>query len=188
VREGEAPQRYEDLADPKWRGKLTTEQGDSNWLMGLSDAIGEERTLTLFRDVVAKNNIAVRNGHGLITNMLASGEVPLTFTQYYEQAARARREGAPIGLAFLNPVIAVPTGLAVMRNAPHPHAAMLFMDFYLTDGQKIIAEQFDYVPTNLKYQKLPEGMQLSVADMGKYVDEFQKWRTTFLEVFQPRAR
>jgi iron(III) transport system substrate-binding protein len=188
VREADAPRRYEDLADAQWRGKLTTEQGDSNWLMGLSDAIGEERTLTLFRDVVAKNNIAVRNGHGLITNMLASGEVPITFTQYYEQAARAKREGAPIGLAFLNPVIAVPTGLAVMKNAPHPHAAMLFLDFYLTDGQKIIAEEFDYVPTNLKYQKLPEGMQLSVADMGKYVDEFQKWRRTFLDVFQPRAR
>jgi iron(III) transport system substrate-binding protein len=185
VPDTDAPQRYEDLADPKWRGKLTIEQGDSNWLMGLSDATGEERTLTLFRDVVAKNNIAVRNGHGLITNMLASGEVPITFTQYYEQAARAKREGAPIGIAYLNPVIAVPTGLAVMKSAPHPHAAMLFLDFYLSDGQKIIADQFDYVPTNLMHQKLPAGMQLTVADMGKYVDEFQKWRTTFLDVFKP---
>jgi iron(III) transport system substrate-binding protein len=187
VRAADAPKRYEDLADPKWRGKLTIEQGDSNWLMGLSNAIGEERTLTLFRDVVARNNIAVRNGHGLITNMLASGEVPITFTQYYEQAARARREGAPIGIAFLNPVIAVPTGLAAMRSAPHPHAAMLFMDFYLSDGQGIIAG-YDYVPTNLKHQRLPAGMELTVADMAKYVDEFQKWRTTFLEVFAPRSR
>jgi iron(III) transport system substrate-binding protein len=184
VRAADVPKRYEDLADPKWRGKLTIEQGDSNWLMGLSNAIGEQRTLTLFRDVVAKNNIAVRNGHGLVTNMLASGEVPITFTQYYEQAARAKREGAPIGIAFLNPVIAVPTGIAVMRNAPHPNAAMLFMDFYLSDGQKIIADH-DYVPTNLKHQRLPAGMQLTVADMGKYVDEFQKWRRTFLEVFKP---
>jgi iron(III) transport system substrate-binding protein len=187
VRPADAPRRYEDLLDPKWRGRLTIESNDSNWLMGLSGALGEERTLKLFRDIVARNGIAVRNGHGLITNMLASGEVPVTFTQYYEQAARAKAEGAPIGISFLNPVVAVPTGLAVLARAPHPHAAMLFADFYLTDAQKILADHH-YVPTNLKHQKLPAGMNLVVADQGKYLDEFAKWRRTFLDVFSARRR
>lgn len=187
VRAADAPKRFEDLLNPKWKGKLTIEQGDSNWLMGMSHALGQERVLKLFRDVVAKNGIAVRNGHGLVTNMLASGEVPLTFTAYYEQAARAKRQGAPIGIAILAPVIAVPTGLAVLKNAPHPHAAMLFMDFYLSEGQTILAN-FDYVPTNLKAQRLPPGMKLVVADMARYVDEFAAWRRTFQEIFQARGR
>ena len=187
VRPADVPKRFEDLLDPKWKGRLTIEQGDSNWLMGMSHELGQERVLKLFRDIVAKNGIAVRNGHGLVTNMLASGEVPLTFTQYYEQAARAKRQGAPIGIAILNPVIAVPTGLGVLRNAPHPHAAMLFMDFYLSEGQTILTG-FDYVPTNLKAQRLPAGMKLVVADMARYVDEFAMWRRIFLEVFQARGR
>jgi iron(III) transport system substrate-binding protein len=153
----------------------------------LSGALGEERTLKLFRDVVARNGIAVRNGHGLNTNMLASGEVPLTFTQYYEQAARAKAEGAPIGISVLNPVVAVPTGLAVLTRAPHPNAAMLFVDFYLTDAQKILAEHH-YVPSNVRHQRLPAGMNLAVADMAKYLEEFTKWRRTFLDVFAARRR
>ena len=187
VRAADAPKRYEDLLDPKWRGKLTIEINDANWLMGICNAIGEQRALALFRQVVARNGIAVRNGHGLITNMLASGEVPLTFTQYYEQAARAAQEGAPIGISFLNPVIAVQTGLAAVRRAPHPHAAMLFMDYYLSDGQQILAANH-YVPSNRRYQKLPAGMQLYVADTGKYLDEVARWRRTFLDVFQAGRR
>jgi iron(III) transport system substrate-binding protein len=188
VRPADAPKRYEDLLDPKWKGKLTIESNDSNWLMGISHAMGEERALKLFRDIVARNGIAVRNGHGLITNMLASGEVPLTFTEYYEQALHAKQQGAPLEVAFLNPVVAVPTGIGVLRQAPHPHAALLFLDFYLTDGQKIISETYDYVPANKKYQRLPAGMQLAVADMGRYLDEYAKWRKLFLEVFAAGRR
>lgn len=181
----DVPTRFEDLMDPKWNGRLTVEANDFGWLKGMADELGEEQALSLLRDIVSTNGVNVRDGHGLITNMLASGEVPFTFTQYYEQAAHARDEGAPIAVAFLDPVIALPTGLAMMRNAPHPTAAMLFMEFYLTDAQDILAS-YDYIGSNVNRQVLPDGMNPVVVEMSDYLDEYEKWHDLHREIFAAR--
>jgi iron(III) transport system substrate-binding protein len=183
----EAPQSFEDLLDPYWSGKLTVEANDFGWIKGIADSLGEDNALSLLRSIVSANGINVRDGHGLITNMLASGEVPFTFTQYYEQAALAAGEGAPIGIAFLAPVIAIPTAIGIFENAPHPNAAMLFMEFFLTEGQEIIAD-YDYVPANLNAQDLPEGMNPVVVDMSDYLDEYEKWRDLHREIFRAGGR
>jgi iron(III) transport system substrate-binding protein len=139
VNPADAPQTFHDLLDPKWSGRLTVEANDFGWIKGMADALGEEQAVTLLRSIVDTNGVGVRDGHGLITNMLASGEVEFTFTQYYEQAANARDQGAPIEVAFLDPVIAVPTGIAMFQNAPHPNAAMLFLEFFLITSAQISA-------------------------------------------------
>ena len=183
----EAPRTFQDLLDPKWKGRLTVEANDFNWLMGVSDVMGEDAALSLLRNIVAANGISMRDGHGLLTNLIVSGEVALTFTQYYEQAAHARDEGAPIGLAYLSPVIAVPTGLGVLAGAPHPNAAHLFYDFYLTDGQAVLAK-FDYVTANLNYRAhMPPDLDLYVTDMAKFIDQYDKWRALHREIFAAGA-
>jgi iron(III) transport system substrate-binding protein len=179
----EAPRSFEDLRDPKWRGRLTVEANDFGWIKGMAETLGEEEAAMLLREIVAMNGVSVRDGHGLITNMLASGEVQLTFTQYYEQAAHARDQGAPIGIAFLAPVIAVPTGMAVFREAPHPSAALLFVEFFLGEGQDILG-QYDYVGSNVTRQRLPDGMNPVLVDMTDYLDEYEKWRGLHRDIFQ----
>nr|TFG54990.1 MAG: extracellular solute-binding protein [Hyphomicrobiales bacterium] len=187
VRPADAPKTFEDLLDPKWNGMLTVEANDFSWLKGMVSALGEDEATNLLRRIVEANGVGVRDGHGLITNMLASGEVAFTFTEYYEQAANARDQGAPIGITFLDPVIAVPTGIAMFQNAPHPNAAMLFIEFFLTDGQDILAD-YDYIGTNLSRQSLPEGMNPVVVDMSDYLDEYQKWRALHREIFAAQRR
>ena len=183
----DAPQTFEDLLDPKWNGRLTVEANDFGWIKGMANALGEDEASNLLRNIVDTNGVGVRDGHGLITNMLASGEVEFTFTQYYEQAANARDQGAPIEVAFLDPVIAVPTGIAMLQNAPHPNAAMLFIEFFLTDGQEILAE-YDYIGSNLNRQSLPEGMNPVVVEMSDYLDEYQKWHDLHRDIFAAQRR
>jgi iron(III) transport system substrate-binding protein len=187
VSPADAPKTFEDLLDPRWNGKLTVESNDFSWLKGMANALGEAEATGLLRGIVAANGVGVRDGHGLITNMLASGEVEFTFTQYYEQAANARDQGAPVEVAFLDPVIAVPTGIAMFQNAPHPNAAMLFIEFFLTEGQEILAE-YDYIGSNLSRQSLPEGMRPVVVDMSNYLDEYQKWHDLHREIFAAQRR
>jgi len=183
----DAPQTFEDLLDPIWNGRLTVEANDFGWIKGMANALGEDEASSLLRSIVDTNGVGVRDGHGLITNMLASGEVEFTFTQYYEQAANARDQGAPIEVAFLDPVIAVPTGIAMFANAPHPNAAKLFIEFFLTDGQEILAE-YDYIGSNLNRQSLPEGMNPVVVEMSDYLDEYQKWHDLHRDIFAAQRR
>ena len=92
-----------------------------------------------------------------ITTRLMAAEHPIALTAYSYRVEQLKSEGAPIEIAYLPPVVAFPTGIGMFRRAQHPHAAMLFQDFILTDGQKIISER-EAIPTNPKVKAPPDGM------------------------------
>jgi iron(III) transport system substrate-binding protein len=183
VRRGDIPQTYEGLLDPKWKGKLAIEADDNNWLMTATGALGEQRGLKLLRDIVATNGISVRKGHSLMANLVVSGEVPVALTAYVDEVETLKKSGAPIDYVFAAPTVAMPTAVGVFRRAPHPHAAVLFTDFLLSEeGQQILAAN-GMVPTNLKVQRLPENLRLVFMDVGKYLDENTKWMRLYREIF-----
>ena len=150
VKKEDLPKTWEDLVNPKWKGKLGIEQEDSDWLAGVFSDIGEARGRKVFKDIVAANRISVRKGHTLLTQLVVSGEVPLALTVYNYKAEQLRVQGAPIDWFTIGNAIARPNGVGVARKAPHPHAAVLFYDFELSEeGQKILAAR-DFVPTSKK--------------------------------------
>jgi iron(III) transport system substrate-binding protein len=188
VRKADIPATYEGLLDPKWKGRLGIEADDNNWLMTVTDTLGEQRGFQLLRDIVARNGISVWKGHSLMANLVVSGEVPVALTAYVDEVDALKKSGAPIDYAFAAPTVAMPTALGVFKRAPHPHAAVLFADFLLSEeGQAILAAN-SMVPTNLKVQRLPEGVKLVFMDVGKYIDESARWARLYREIFvsQPR--
>jgi iron(III) transport system substrate-binding protein len=51
-----------------------------------------------------------------------------------------KKAGAPIEPIRISPVLLRPSLLLLAANAPHPHAAMLYLDFLLSkDGQNLLA-------------------------------------------------
>jgi len=181
------PKTYGDLLNPKWKGKLGIEADDNNWLMAFCSAMGEEKGLKLFGDIVAKNGVSVRKGHTLMANLVASGEVPVALTIYYHEVEPLKRAGAPIEQLDIPPVFAFAAGTGLAQRAPHPYAGMLFIDFLLSDGQKILAEH-DNVPANLKFQRLPANFKLSFMDVPKYMNDSAKWAKLYKDILarQPR--
>jgi len=176
----DAPKTYEDLLHPRFKGKLGIEAEDANWFMSVVGVMGEQKGLKLFRDIVAANGMSVRKGHTLLTNLVPTGEVPLALTNYSYRVEQLKNEGAPVEIVYLPPVVAFPTGAGVFRRAPHPHAALLFVDFILTDGQKILAAR-EAVPTNPKVRPAPDG--LIFVDLPRFLDEGEKWTRLFRETF-----
>ena len=75
----------------------------------------------------ATNGLSVRKGHTLLANLVAAGEVPLALTVYGFSAEQIKQKGAPLDWFIIPPLIARPTAAGVARNAPHPHAAVLFL-------------------------------------------------------------
>ena len=188
VRKADAPKSYQDLADPKWKGKLGIESDDGNWLMTMSQSLGEDAANKLFRDMVAKNGMSVRKGHALLGNLIASGEVPVALDSYFDEISSFRKQGAPVETVFATPVVAMPTAVGVFKRAAHPYAGVLFVDFLLSqEGQTILASH-NVVPTNTKVQHLPPGVKLTFMDVGKYLDENAKWTKIFKVIFVTRAR
>src|SRR5690606_14496458 len=182
VKEAELPKTYEELLDPKWKGKLGIEADDADWFAGVVRLMGEEKGLALFRDIVAKNGISVRKGHTLLTNLVASGEVPLALTVYNYKAEQLKNKGAPLDWITFDPAIARPNGVAMTRNAPHPNAAALFFDFMLSDAQKLLLER-DFVPTSTKVETTLNKMPIKFVDPNVILDENEKWTGLYEQIF-----
>jgi iron(III) transport system substrate-binding protein len=137
----------------------------------------------VFKEIVSTNGISVRKGHTLLTQLVASGEVPLSLTVYNYKAEQLRREGAPIDWFTIGNAIARPNGVGVAKNGPHPHAAVLFYDFELSpEGQKIIAER-EFVPTSKRVDTPLNKVPMTFVDARVAIDEYDKWKDLYYQLF-----
>lgn len=187
VKKEDVPKTYEGFLDAKWKDKLGIEAEDHDWFAGLMASMGEEKGLQLFRDIVAKNGISVRKGHTLLTNLVASGEVPLALTVYSYKAEQLKNNGAPIDWFVIPPALARANGVGVSRTAPHPHAAVLFYDFMLKDAQQLLVSR-DFTPTNAKVKELPAEVKLQFIDPKVILDEGAKWAKLYNEIIVSRSK
>ncbi|MSP34117.1 MAG: extracellular solute-binding protein [Limnohabitans sp.] len=186
VKKEELPKTYQDLLDPKWKGKLSVEADDSDWLAETVMRMGEEKGIALFKEIARKNAVSVRKGHTLLSNLVASGEVPMALTVYNYKIEQMKNSGAPIDWFALDPTIARPNANGVARNAPHPHAALLFQDFELTEGQIILGKR-DFIPTSIKVPSNLNKMPLTFANPKTTLDDGQKWNKIYDDIFSRRG-
>ncbi len=50
-------------------------------------------------------------------------------------------QGAPIDFVLIDPVISKPRGISLVKRAPHPYAAILFIDWALSqEGLSLIGQ------------------------------------------------
>jgi ABC-type Fe3+ transport system substrate-binding protein len=188
VKKEELPKTWADLAAPKWKGRLGIEAYDHDWFGGVVEGLGEAKGLKVFRDIMAANGMSVRKGHTLLSNLVVSGEVPLALTIYHYRAVQLKAKGAPIDWFALQPAVARPNGVAVARNAPHPHAAVLFYDYMLSDAQPIMLKR-DFTPTSTKVAAaLKDTPQFKLIDPKLVLDEGEKWEKLYGEIIVKQAR
>jgi iron(III) transport system substrate-binding protein len=186
VRKEDLPKTYQDLLDPKWKGKLAVEADDSDWLAETVMKMGEEKGIALFKEIARKNGVSVRKGHTLLGNMVASGEVPMALTLYNYKIEQMKNSGAPVDWFSLDPTIARPNSNGVARSAPHPHAALLFQDFELSEGQVILGKR-DFIPTSTKVTSTLNKMPLTFANPKTTLDDGHKWNKIYDEIFSRKG-
>jgi iron(III) transport system substrate-binding protein len=147
VPDAEAPRAWKDVLAPKWKGKVAyadaTKSGSSYTLLVTWLTIfGKNDTGWKFvEDVLRQSKVLPKSS--MTYQMVANGELPIGLT--FEQAAfDYLKSGAPVGIVYPSEGTAVTLdGTAVVKGAPHPNAARLFLDFTVTrEGQTLIVEKF----------------------------------------------
>ena len=188
VKKEELPKTWDDLLHPRWKGRLGIEADDQDWLSGVVSEIGEARGIKLFKDIVTANGMSVRKGHTLLTQLVVSGEIPFALTVYSYKAEQFKDKGAPIDWFAIGTPIARANGVGVARQAPNPHAAVLFFDYEISeDGQKVLVER-DFVPTNAKIPSPFGKGPIKFVDSRMMLDEYDKWNKLYEEIFTPKSR
>ena len=187
VRKEEFPKSYQDLLDPKWKGRLGIEAEDVDWFGTVVKELGEERGLKLFRDIVAANGLSVRKGHTLLAGLVASGEVPFALTVYNHNADKLKKKGAPVDWDVIQPAVIRANGMALSKKPAHPNAAVLFYDFMLSEGQTILAKN-EYLTVGRKAGSVLDKLQLKFVDPSTVLDESAKWEKLYLEIVTRQSR
>ena len=188
VKKDELPKTWADLLNPRWRGRLSIEATDDDWFANVVRGLGEDKGLKLFRDIVAQNGLSVRRGHTLLTNLVASGEVPFALTVYNFTAEQVKQKGAPFDWFVLSPAIARANGVALAKRSPHPHAALLYYDFMIGDeGQQILYKR-DFVPTSRKIDTPLNRGALVIIDPKLVLDESTKWARLYDKIIVKQTK
>ena len=79
VKREELPATLEGFADPRWKGRLSLEATDSDWMYGVASFMGAARGLDFFRRLAALTP-EMRKVHVLVAQLVAAGELPLCLT------------------------------------------------------------------------------------------------------------
>ncbi len=83
----------------------------------------------------------------------------------------------------LDPTFGRPQGIGLAKNAPHPHAALLFADFMLSrEGQEII-KQRERVPSSTAVDSPLNKFKSPCIDPVIVLDEEQKWEKLWSQLF-----
>ena len=182
VKPDEVPNTYAELLLPRWNGKLGIEASDSDWFAALVKSMGEKEGMVYFRKL-AEARPQVRTGHTLMSELVAAGEIPLAAAVYNHAVERLALAGAPIKWKALAPTMGRPGALGLARNAPHPHAALLFADFMLSrEGQDLIRQR-NRVPASTAVNTNLNKFAFQMIDPAITLDEAEKWEKLWSELF-----
>jgi iron(III) transport system substrate-binding protein len=164
VRPQEVPKNYDDLLDPKWKGQVGLNRYEYDWFTGVLEVMGKDKG-TAYMEKLAKQDPVLRDTGSLSAQLLAAGEFPLG-TMYVHSAARMKKQGAPVEWAkFEFPAPTNLTSMSILGKAPHPNAARLFYDHFLSqDVQEMLAAMGRIPSRNGVRSDLPEGTKLFFID------------------------
>jgi iron(III) transport system substrate-binding protein len=182
VKPDEVPNSYQDLAHPRFAGRVGLEAGDTDWFAALVKAMGEEQGLALFRQL-ARNKPQMRTGHTVLAELLSSGEVPLAATIYNHSVEKMAQRGAPVKWKALAPTFGRPNAIGLAPLAPNPHAGLLFADFMLSREGQILLKERNRVPASQAVESSLNNFPFQMIDPVIALDENEKWDKLWSQLF-----
>ena len=199
VTKEDAPRTYRDLLRPRWKGKklaIDVDPGGSKttqWFGLLTHpqvTPNPPYTVDFFREL-AKQDLFVQEGHTLLTKMLGAGEFHVFVNNTRGSVVRQTKKGAPI--LFQPPEDAVAlyvARLGIINGAPHPSAARLFINWFLTpEASSILAKKRDSRVANPKAHQgyeFPRGVRV-IMDSPRIAQFYAEINRQWKEIWTGRG-
>ena len=142
VSAAEAPKSWNDLLDPRWKGKMVTAHPGysgviATHVLALVHLIGWD-----YFKALAQNKLMIVQSANDPATVVSSGERVVAVDGGDYSAYQLKKKGNPIEIVYPKegvPLVVSPT--AITAFAPHPNAARLFTDFTFTrEVQQVMAD------------------------------------------------
>lgn len=177
------PTSFQDLANPKWKGKLGLEPTDVDWFAALYTYFTTQAkpkmtpaAATAMFKAIASNSQLI-NGHTALATALAAGQVQVVVDAHSQSVEQLIAAGAPLAFRpVVEPVLTRPQGMGIAYNTGHPAGALLFYDWLLSSPAQKILQANGSEPANPYFhdQSL-NGFKILPLDERLVVGHYQQW-------------
>jgi len=180
IASADVPKSFDDLLKPALKGKIgiSNEELADRLVGAMLKEKGEGFVKKLASQDIKQYGLPALG----LNELIVSGEVPVSFSAVDSNVRLAAARGAPIAWlpADLVPVNAGTLGASV--NTPHPHAALLFIDFMIgPEGQKLFGEKYGYgtprKETGFKRWYPEQGLS-----SYEYANTIERWNKILLQI------
>lgn len=141
VKPDEEPKSWQDMLNPKWKGKMLAHSplvSTGLYIEFVPLLNSKSITLELVRDI-GKQDLVFSRGDQETADKLSRGEYPMAVILADTMAGSYVKEGAPIkAIPMVEGVVGTTLDISQIKNAPHPNAARLFMNWIISsEGQTV---------------------------------------------------
>jgi iron(III) transport system substrate-binding protein len=186
VKKEEAPRRVEELLSPRWKDKLAMDTQSYVWFGTMLQFLGEEQGLRFMRRLSEQNPTHIR-GRRHMNELLAAGEFDMAVETNLNSVLTLSKLGAPLWFAPTRPLFLSPSLLYLSQNAPHPNAAALLIDYFLSDEAQRIIVSINRMPTSSKVRaaesQLLEGLDIRMPDVLDIGTRYNALGKSYREIF-----
>jgi ABC-type Fe3+ transport system substrate-binding protein len=173
----DVPKTLEDLLNPALAGKMAIESDTTSeeWIGAVIHKMGQEAG-EAFLQKLSKQKLAQTALSGSATmGLVATGQYTASPSVFHNHEEQNAAKGAPVAWVPLEPVIANVGQLGILKNAAHPAAAMLFVDFMTgSAGQGVLKSKL-YSPPEEKQPFTTWIPSEGVEDAEAYNEQLKSW-------------
>ena len=185
IKKDEVPKTYEELLEPKWKGKkISIDDSAYGLLAGLIHAWGKEKAVGYFKKLAAQEPVVMRGNTNRVQLAMA-GEYPLIIA-YAPTIQRETSKGHPMDWVPLEPVPVQVNPMMLAAKAPHPNAGKLFIDFLLSKaGQKMLVG-FRRIPVREDVEPDPPRLFRGYKRIVEHPEDYKNFNATiklYQEIF-----
>lgn len=190
------PKVWEDLLDPRWKGKMawgsTTSASAGPGFVGLMiKEMGIEKARPFLEKLAKQQVTALSSAARQILDQVIAGEYALGIMMFNHHTVISAAKGAPVKWLPMSPSMVTTNVASVLAGAPRPNAGKLFLDYMESDeGQKIFSDN-DYLPTNPNIPAraadlIPDGKRFrgQVLTGDEIETAMPQWAKLFQEIFR----
>lgn len=152
VQPSEVPKSWEDLKDPRWRGRavLSSSGAELPLLMAYlwkdGSKLNWEKSEKYLSDIVANTRPRVLNGFTRPMELLAAGEFAIFPVGAGSRTLYYMTIGGPVAMVPVGKSPGLTRSVAVVKGAPHPNATQVFLDFFSTPEGLLARTEVDFTP------------------------------------------
>ena len=174
VPKGTEPRSYQALLDPKWRGKIAwstspTSSGGPGFIGTVLTEMGTESGMLYLRELSKQRIANIGSAAREVLDQVIAGEYLLALQIFNHHTVISGKKGAPVDWIKMEPVTGTLSVISVHKNAPHPNAAKLLVDFITSpEGQNIFRDA-EYLPADPAVPALTPSLK---PDEGRFRTHF----------------